>query len=125
MGKQQIDKTQMMLAVVSTKSSRVSREEAKWRGKVDYRVAHPERHVRSQKDRNATLLGMMGRVDDLYNNLQPSGTKRRTDEVDTLCPSNNSGTSCKRQRTGHGCSVRDVLSPETIGYISGVLHAEV
>ncbi|KAL9186706.1 hypothetical protein ACHAXT_005944 [Thalassiosira profunda] len=124
-GKQQIDKTQMMLAVVSTKSSRVSREEAKWRGKVDYKVAHPERHVRSQKDRNTALLDVVDRVGDFYSSSL-SGPKRRTDEVDTLCPANNCGTSSKKRRTGHGCSDRDVLSPETIaGYLSGVLHAEV
>merc|ERR1719199_364389 len=37
------DKSTMMLALVSSKCSRVAREEAKWRGLVDYKVAYPER----------------------------------------------------------------------------------
>ena len=40
-------KSQLVLALVSTKYSRSSREEARWRGKVDYWVAYPERHVAS------------------------------------------------------------------------------
>lgn len=39
-----IKKTQLMLSLVSAKCSRVAREEARWRGDVDYRVAYPERH---------------------------------------------------------------------------------
>ncbi|KAL7530033.1 hypothetical protein ACHAXR_005738, partial [Thalassiosira sp. AJA248-18] len=38
-----LGKSQIMLALVSTKCSRIAREEARWRGDVDYRVAHPGR----------------------------------------------------------------------------------
>jgi len=37
------DRRSMMLAIVSSKASRLSRAEAHWRGDVDYRVAYPER----------------------------------------------------------------------------------
>jgi hypothetical protein len=45
-----IQETQsIVLAMVSTKCSRVSREEALWRGNIDFRVAYPERCIQRKR----------------------------------------------------------------------------
>lgn len=75
------DKPLMALALLSAKCSRISREEAKWRGEVDYRIAYPERHVReanSNKRSRDALLDEAAVIDDEAND---AGCKmRRTDE---------------------------------------------
>ena len=159
-----IDKSQMMLALVSTKCSRVAREEARWRGDVDYRVAYPERHASrptsnmntgsrslkllsasasssvlsatTHRSSNCTTTGSNTNRVVKSVNKRPNGmpSNKRSDDVDV--PMN----SChKRQRISSqvsmgGCSHnpsadggidRDELSPNTIGLLSGVLHAEV
>ena len=50
--------SQVVIALVSSKCSRVSREEALWRGNVDFRVAYPERrylHNLHQPEENMTM----------------------------------------------------------------------
>jgi len=39
------ERVRLTLALVSSRCSRTARQEARWRGDVDYRVAHPERHA--------------------------------------------------------------------------------
>ena len=123
-----------MLALVSTKCSRIAREEAKWRGDVDYRVAYSERHdthamssasVHSQNKNSNPGHGMMGKRDSTNNNSLAKKKKRLCDDVDTISRTNS--PSCKRQRTSNrGCGGdRDQLSQKAIGYLSGVLRAEV
>jgi len=129
-----LDKSQLMLALVSTKCSRIAREEAKWRGDVDYRVAYPERHdphamsslsVHSQNKDSNPAHGMIGKRDTANNNSSAMKKKRLCDDVGIISRTNN--TSCKRQRTNNrGCGGdRDELSQKAIGYLSGVLRAEV
>lgn len=159
-------KSQMMLALVSTKCSRVAREEARWRGDVDYRVAYPERHASRTANSSTTascsssvLSATTHRSSNCTtttggntNRLAKNGNKRpNVMMMMAILPGNKSGdvdvpmNSChKRQRTTSdqvsmdGCSLnspnnsadggiidRDELSPNTIGLLSGVLHAEV
>ena len=50
--------SQVVIALVSSKCSRVSREEALWRGNVDFRVAYPERrylHNLHEPEKNMTM----------------------------------------------------------------------
>mmetsp|Transcript_2072 Transcript_2072/g.4569 ORF Transcript_2072/g.4569 Transcript_2072/m.4569 type:complete len:428 (-) Transcript_2072:260-1543(-) len=56
-----IGKMQLMLSLVSAKCSRVAREEARWRGDVDYRVAYPER----QRDNAATTPNVVSSFSSL------------------------------------------------------------
>jgi len=164
-------KSQMMLALVSTKCSRVAREEARWRGDVDYRVAYPERHAsratsnivtgsRSLKlpSASASSSSVLSATTHRSSNCTTTGSntnrlaksfnKRPNVTMMMAGVPNNKGSddvdvpmnSChKRQRISSqvsmgGCSHNpsadggidsDELSPNTIGLLSSVLHAEV
>lgn len=126
--RKQLDKNHMMLALVSTKCSRVAREEAKWRGDVDYRVAYPERHAESSSTStgvtsHGTVAGACG--PNIHRLPANHKRKRHNGEVG-IPPLAHDTARCKRQRTAHGgCGGRDELSPATISYLSGVLSAEV
>lgn len=130
--KNHLEKSRMMLALVSAKCSRVAREEAKWRGDVDYRVAHPERHdPRLASCNNGGGIDYLAHDADGSNGIMVNEKKR-------LAGGNNSvvGTAAaapsvpmsgyKRQRRA-GCYDREELSPATIGYLdNGVIQqAEV
>lgn len=105
-----INKTEVMLELVSTKCSRVARQEAKWRGNVDYRVAYPERHDPKLLIKSSHVMDKRFFSSD--NNNSASATKKRlSGDIDISMNSYN-----KRQRTsGGGCvAARDDLSPATI-----------
>jgi len=135
------DKSTMMLALVSSKCSRVAREEAKWRGLVDYKVAYPERHQE---------LSIANEKVQLDNDMNMNDKKRSHDDSITaaapIIHTDIASRSNKRQRpndTGndtnkmqrwngavfeHNSSNRDelILSPETVGYlVNGVQYAKV
>jgi len=136
------DKSTMMLALVSSKCSRVAREEAKWRGLVDYKVAYPERH---QELHQASIANDKVQLD---NDMNMNDKKRPHDSTAAAAPIIHTdivSRSNKRQRTndtGHDTnkmqrrngtvfdtgSNRDelILSPETVGYlVNGVQYAKV
>lgn len=117
------DKSRMMLALVSTKCSRTAREEARWRGDVDYRIAYPDRAANIEKRRREAAS---------TDGMPPHGKMKRRNGM--VRDDGVSDDSSKRQRTadsvGTGCGTgrdRDgSLSPATIGfYLNGVLQAEV
>jgi len=145
--KNQLDKSLMMLALVSTKCSRIAREEARWRGDVDYRVAYPERHddpIASRNNSGSIAIvhdTMMvckgtdyGTNNDINNSIMVKNNKKRLAcggnnnvVVDTSTSTSIHMPSCKRQRRA-GCYNQEELSPTTIGYLAsgGVLQqAEV
>lgn len=140
---EQSNKSLMMLALVSTKCSRVAREEAKWRGNVDYIVAYPERNeevaassaMATSADMTSTSQSDKSRL--LDTNIMNANDKKRVritmDEYDN---DNTCSKSSKRQRkhalhcdskmNGQGGDDDDDdgnLSPETIGYL--LKYAEV
>lgn len=141
--KNHLEKSRMMLALVSTKCSRKAREEAKWRGDVDYRVAHPERHDPRHASCNSGSIiladagmikgkGKDGINNNANNSIMANNHRKRSageNNVVDLTTSHASSVptpSYKRQRRA-GCYNREQLSPTTIGYMaSGVLQqAEV
>ena len=121
--KKEASKSQMMLALVSTKCSRASVEEARWRGNVDYRVAYPERrrHILPNSKRGAPLPMMEA--------CSLSDKMKRRNCVVGFAPMENAVSGRKRRRTavnnsnvGCGGDNREELSPATIGALSGVLE---
>jgi len=93
------DKSTMMLALVSSKCSRVAREEAKWRGLVDYKVAYPERH--QQELHQATIAN--GKV-QLDHDMNMNDKKRPHDDsiaasAAPIIHTDIASRSNKRQRT--------------------------
>ena len=124
------DKFSMMLALISTKCSRVAREEARWRGDVDYRVAYPERHrddvaaVPNEAKSSAVAIDLTRSDDSNVSNKRSRDAS--FDSADAADDSSDTAGLYKRQRRS-GCGDReDPLSPTTIGYlVSGVLQAEV
>jgi len=136
------DKSTMMLALVSSKCSRVAREEAKWRGLVDYKVAYPERHQelsianeKVQLDNDMNMNDKKRPHDDsitaaapiIHTDIASRSNKRQRPNDDTGNDTN------KMQRWNgavfeHNSSNRDelILSPETVGYlVNGVQYAKV
>lgn len=137
------EKATMMLALVSTKCSRTAREEARWRGDVDFRVAYPERHV-PNKSSNALKSETGDRNGLDVRAKKRSGRAPASGECDDAASAVHGHTKNKRRRrnvstVGHGpanCGGagggRDgraddgMRSSTTIGYLAkGVLHAEV
>ena len=133
------DKSTMMLALVSSKCSRVAREEAKWRGLVDYKVAYPERH---QEFYQASIANDKVQFD---NDMNMNDKKRPYDSTAAPIIHTDTARCNKRQRTNSGNDTdkmqrrngtvfdtngndRDelILSPETVGYlVNGVQYAKV
>lgn len=148
------DKSIMMLALVSSKCSRVAREEAKWRGLVDYKVAYPERHqellhqqpsVSSQQP----FSYFANEKVQFDNDMNMNDKKRPHDEsaaapiihfdIASRCTkrqrydNNDNGHDTNKMQRRNGTvfdtnNNRDelILSPETVGYlVSGVQYAKV
>jgi hypothetical protein len=90
------DKSRRLLALVSSKCSRSSKQAALWRGKMDYEIAHPER------------LGVASSIEV----IDSSNAKRADFDRDGL-------GSRKRQR----CDNRNVRTGCT--YVNGVLAVEI
>jgi len=145
LGNSDLNKSRGMLALVSAKCSRVSLEEAKWRGDVDYRVAYPERHdtapavavgasSSSSSSSPSSSMSKKG-VDEKENDSTnqntntnvgagSTGKKRSHGEDSTANKSSgwNSISSCKRQRMhSGGCRVNRCDTR----YFGGTLRAEV
>ena len=127
------DKSLMMLALVSTKCSRVAREEAKWRGNVDYIVAYPDRKE-ELSSAMATAADMTSTYQSGVSCLLNANNKKRASPMDEYANGNSCSKISKRQRqhalhcdskvNGHGDDdAEGHLSPETIGYL--VKYAEV
>ncbi|KAL7553882.1 hypothetical protein ACHAWF_017217 [Thalassiosira exigua] len=109
------DKSRVVLALVSSKCSRIAREEARWRGDVDYRVAHPERRGRvgvgpargKAKRRNGRSAGV---------STDLRGRKRR--KADASARAGGGGGGASRDDDGKR---EERLSPATIGYFVDVV----
>mmetsp|Transcript_29389 Transcript_29389/g.70939 ORF Transcript_29389/g.70939 Transcript_29389/m.70939 type:complete len:515 (-) Transcript_29389:223-1767(-) len=148
------EKEQMMLALISSKCSRVAREEARWRGDVDYRVAYPERHHDAVARKGWNAPTTRGRASDRDSGKNLDKKKRALAVADDHCErrcttgsrapsplrsasqSLAGSSSNKRQRrnavTGAGGGCDDgsrtneaLASPVTFDYPSGMQHAEV
>lgn len=90
------EKSQRLLAVISSKCSRSSRQAALWRGKMDYEIAHPDKRKVSFE------LGMDG----------ANVNKRETDECGDQARR-------KRQRCGTGNDA------DAYAYLAGVLAVPI
>lgn len=135
-----LDKSQMMLALVSTNCSRIAREEARWRGDVDFRIAYPKLHDVDHTTLKNNRMQHSRKIHNKRTVTPPVAkeTKRRNDAVlDTgIVHDNKNKNYSKRQRTassgaccgssrGNG-SDRDELAQATVGYhFDGMLQAEV
>lgn len=115
-------KSQMMLALVSTKCSRVAREEAKWRGNVDYKVAYPERHGNHPPISSYTAAMAGSLPSPACTTKKRSCNSDDDDDDNGICSRTNSTSSCKRQRSCIRRCGDD--SQATMGH-SGDLRAEV
>jgi len=122
-----IGKMQLMLSLVSAKCSRVAREEARWRGDVDYMVAYPE-HKRD--DAAAANCNRDGTI--AYKKRPCDNSKDDTGDDDAGVISCGKNARCKRRRTSSSSGdCREVgndakLSRTTpIGYIDGILRTEL
>eukprot|EP00585_Thalassiosira_rotula_P018214 CAMPEP_0196209900 /NCGR_PEP_ID=MMETSP0912-20130531/9949_1 /TAXON_ID=49265 /ORGANISM="Thalassiosira rotula, Strain GSO102" /LENGTH=436 /DNA_ID=CAMNT_0041484891 /DNA_START=306 /DNA_END=1616 /DNA_ORIENTATION=+ len=124
-----IGKMQLMLSLVSAKCSRVAREEARWRGDVDYRVAYPERQ------RDDAAAANCNRDDTMTYKKRSCDNNNDNNGDDAGVISGGKNARCKRQRTSSGNTgsggCREAgddakLSLTTsIGCINGILRTEL